>query len=221
MSEYEYSDYESSSDESRKRPRLDEEVQRRMNVISQLRGVERDTTERNAQRILQGADMCTICMEKKLDCKRLTSQVPQNEYSLSLDDARKANQVAHISKPVELLKWTRLRVCVELQCGHSFHWGCIFKWIEKSAEDLRQRISNDQPSCPLCRTEISELTKSRIGYVPPVLANNVEEFQDPALFGLDDGFQAYNPADFQGGGRRKRKSPKKKSPKKKSPRRGK
>lgn len=204
-SEYQYSDYESSSEEeSRKRPRIDEEVQRRMNVISQLRGVERDTEERNALRTLQGLDVCVICMEKKIDCMRPTSVVPMDMFSVDRDEGNRANQALYSGNPVQLLKYTRLRRCIQLECPHSFHWGCMYKWIKKSSEDYRQRLTNNPPHCPICRTRISEGMIARIGYVAPPIAED------------DDGFQAYNPADFAGGG--KRKSPKRKSPKKRKAR---
>ena len=35
---------------------------------------------------------------------------------------------------------------VVTMCGHLYCWGCLYKWL---------RVRNDQPTCPICKTEVS------------------------------------------------------------------
>ena len=187
--DYVYSD-ESSSEEERspKRIRLDENAIRREGVIRQLRAEEAATRKRNARRVLATLDNCSICMQKHINCRVPTAPMHTVDPALDRirDSAHIAMQTQHESDPEQLLRVTRQRDCVQLACGHSFHWGCIYTWMDKSARDFANRMSEQEtPQCPMCRANIVNPIRGYIGFTVPVVDEG--EFQDPALFGLMGG----------------------------------
>ena len=168
MSEYEYSDEESSDEEIRERR---EQNQRRERTVFALRQVQSQTSERNAERIIHRLGDCGICLGKKIHCFKIepnTTIVPEalgtaEEKLQHVDEDEEQRERIDTSmdrnKFIIALTYISKRKCLELQCGHSFHWACIYRWIHATFI----RNPNVPPKCPICRAIIHESIYTSFG----------------------------------------------------------
>ncbi|XP_022847806.1 E3 ubiquitin-protein ligase RMA1H1-like isoform X1 [Olea europaea var. sylvestris] len=43
-------------------------------------------------------------------------------------------------------------------CGHLYCWSCIYRWINRRNNDSPENPDQQQPQCPVCKSELSEKT---------------------------------------------------------------
>lgn len=184
MSDYEYSDESSTDEEIRERR---ERNQRRDRAIFALRQVQNQTTDRNAGRILDRLDDCVICRGKKINCMRIepnTTIVPEalgdaevKQSRVIEDDERREviDTFVERQKYSTALTYIAKRKCLQLECTHTFHWACIYRWIYATFT----RNPNFPPKCPLCRNVIRESIYTSFGIPSKQAAiNALPEFEE-------------------------------------------
>ena len=215
MSEYEYSDDDSQEelrnlpDEERERileeqERAERREELRQRKVANLRRAAAETANRNAKRVLDTLENCAICLDKKFNCVQLQPQstmVPEGTGSdelrqgLIYEDDSNRDIALHSYENREYrraLDYISKRKCIGLQCRHTFHWGCIYRWANTNF----RTYPNVLPKCPECRATITENIFTTFGI--PTQASLIAALPE---------WQEYDPAAWQQnllGGRRRR-----------------
>ncbi len=132
-------------------------------------------------------DMCVICYCPKSNCSIPTDILTTDpSYDLLMDKSYKVGQEGAMEARnyARARLFTNKRVCVRLECSHSYHWGCIYQHVNTTL------ATQARVGCPECRAQLSQTYIDRLGYTSV------------------DNFQQYDPAVWEGltGGRRTRRS---------------